>query len=62
MYFSNGWAKVELGMARGLRSYDKRQVMAERDAQKEIAREFGRHLKGRTEAAPRGRRGGRPGS
>jgi SsrA-binding protein len=47
MYFSNGWAKVELGMARGLRSYDKRQVMAERDAQKEIAREFGRHLKGR---------------
>ena len=38
MYFSNGWAKVELGLARGLRSYDKRQVLAERDAQKEIAR------------------------
>src|SRR4051794_39413295 len=36
MYFSNGWAKVEIGMARGLKSYDKRQVMAERDAQKEI--------------------------
>ena len=47
MYFSNGWAKVELGMARGLKSYDKRQVMAERDAQKEIAREMGRRLKGR---------------
>ena len=47
MYFSNGWAKVELGLARGLRSYDKRQVMAERDAQKEIARELGRRLKGR---------------
>jgi SsrA-binding protein len=47
MYFSNGWAKVELGLARGLRTYDKRQVMAERDAQKEIAREFGRRLKGR---------------
>jgi SsrA-binding protein len=47
MYFNNGWAKVELGLARGLRSYDKRQVMAERDAQKEIARELGRRLKGR---------------
>jgi SsrA-binding protein len=47
MYFSNGWAKVELGLARGLRTYDKRQVMAERDAQKEIARELGRRLKGR---------------
>jgi SsrA-binding protein len=47
MYFSNGWAKVELGLARGLRSYDKRQVLATRDAQKEIARELGRRLKGR---------------
>jgi SsrA-binding protein len=48
MYFDNGWAKVELGLARGLKSYDKRQVLAERDAQKEIAREMGRRLKGRT--------------
>ncbi|MDY7085604.1 MAG: SsrA-binding protein SmpB [Actinomycetota bacterium] len=47
MYFSEGWAKVELGLARGLRSYDKRQVLAERDAKKEIAREMGRRLKGR---------------
>jgi SsrA-binding protein len=48
LYFSNGWAKVELGLARGLRSYDKRQVLAERDANREIARELGRRLKGRT--------------
>jgi SsrA-binding protein len=47
LYFNNGWAKVELGMARGLKSYDKRQVLAERDARKEIAREMGRRLKGR---------------
>ena len=47
MYFSGGWAKVELGLARGLKSYDKRQVLAARDAQKEIAREMGRRLKGR---------------
>jgi SsrA-binding protein len=47
LYFNEGWAKVELGLARGLRSYDKRQVLAARDAQREIAREMGRRLKGR---------------
>jgi SsrA-binding protein len=47
LYFSGGWAKVELGLARGLKSYDKRQVLAARDAQREIAREMGRRLKGR---------------
>ncbi|MEU2616198.1 SsrA-binding protein SmpB [Micromonospora sp. NPDC007271] len=46
MYFSNGWAKVELGLARGKKSYDKRQALAERDANREIARELGRRLKG----------------
>ncbi len=50
MYFSNGWAKVELGLARGKKSYDKRQALAERDASREIARELGRRLKGRTVA------------
>ena len=48
LYFANGWAKVELGLARGKRSYDKRQTLAERDANREIARELGRRLKGRT--------------
>ncbi|MBX7266779.1 SsrA-binding protein SmpB [Micromonospora sp. Llam7] len=47
MYFSGGWAKVELALARGRRSYDKRQALAERDADREIARELGRRLKGR---------------
>jgi SsrA-binding protein len=47
MYFAGGWAKVELGLARGNRSYDKRQALARRDADREIARELGRHLKGR---------------
>ncbi|WP_203718991.1 SsrA-binding protein SmpB [Asanoa siamensis] len=47
LYFENGWAKVELGIARGLREYDKRQVLAARDANREIAREVGRRLKGR---------------
>ncbi|GGM32273.1 SsrA-binding protein [Micromonospora yangpuensis] len=47
MYFANGWAKVELALAQGRRSYDKRQALAERDANREIARAFGQHLKGR---------------
>ncbi|GAA2700271.1 MULTISPECIES: SsrA-binding protein SmpB [Actinoplanes] len=46
MYFKDGWVKVELGIARGLKSWDKRQVLAQRDAQKEIAKEMGRRLKG----------------
>ena len=46
MYFAGGWAKVELGLARGQSAYDKRQVLAERDANREISRELGRHLKG----------------
>ncbi|MFJ8577955.1 SsrA-binding protein SmpB [Micromonospora sp. NPDC093277] len=50
MYFSNGWAKVELGLAKGKKSYDKRQSLAERDANREIARELGRRLKGRRPA------------
>jgi SsrA-binding protein len=39
--------KVELALARGKRSYDKRQDLAKRDAQREIAREMGRRVKGR---------------
>ncbi|MFG2054465.1 SsrA-binding protein SmpB [Micromonospora sp. NPDC048930] len=50
MYFCNGWAKVELGLAKGKKSYDKRQALAERDANREIARELGRRLKGRAGA------------
>ena len=53
MYFEGGWAKVELGLARGLKSYDKRQVMAERDAKNEIAREMGRRLKVRLRPSDR---------
>ena len=46
VYFSDGWAKVEIGLARGKRAYDKRQDLAKRDAQREIARSFGRRTKG----------------
>ena len=46
LYFADGWAKVELGLARGKRSYDKRQDLAKRDSDREIARVMGRRSKG----------------
>jgi len=46
VYFSDGWAKVELGLARGKKSYDKRQDLAKRDAEREIQRVVGRRGKG----------------
>jgi len=38
LYFKDGNVKVELGLARGKRSYDKRQDLARRDAAREIDR------------------------
>lgn len=46
LYFSDGWAKVELGLARGKKAYDKRQAIAKRDAEREISRVVGRRGKG----------------
>ena len=38
VYFVRNHAKVEVGLARGKRQYDKREAIAERDAKREIAR------------------------
>jgi SsrA-binding protein len=38
VYFRRNHAKVEVGLARGKRQYDKRQAIAERDAKREIER------------------------
>ena len=46
VYFSDGWAKVEIALAKGKKSYDKRQDLAKRDADREIARVSGRRGKG----------------
>ncbi|HEY2166698.1 MAG TPA: SsrA-binding protein SmpB [Jatrophihabitantaceae bacterium] len=46
LYFSAGKAKVEIGLARGKRTYDKRQDMARRDADREVQRALGRRSKG----------------
>lgn len=40
IYFKNGKAKVQLGLARGKRTFDKRHDMAKRDAQREISRQM----------------------
>jgi SsrA-binding protein len=46
VYFNDGWAKVEIGLAKGKKAYDKRQDLASRDAQREINRAMGRRGKG----------------
>jgi SsrA-binding protein len=46
LYFSQGKVKVELALARGKRSYDKRQDLARRDADREVRRALGRRSKG----------------
>jgi SsrA-binding protein len=47
IYFRNGVAKVELGLARGRHTYDKRERIAERDAERRIARALGARDAGR---------------
>ena len=36
LYFKDGYAKVEIGLARGKKDYDKRQSLKEKDAKKEM--------------------------
>jgi SsrA-binding protein len=47
LYFKDGKAKVEIGLARGKKTYDKRQAIAKREAAREAQREIGRRAKGR---------------
>lgn len=42
VYFAHGLAKVELGLARGKRQFEKRQAIAEREHKREMDRESGR--------------------
>lgn len=46
IYFRDGRAKVELALARGRRTYDKRAALAERDAAMDVARAFARDRRG----------------
>ena len=46
LYFKDGKAKVEIGLGRGKKSYDKRQAIAERTAKREAEVAMGRRAKG----------------
>ncbi len=40
VYFKEGRAKIEVGLAKGKKLYDKRQDIAKKDLRREIEREF----------------------
>jgi SsrA-binding protein len=42
MYFTRGMAKVQIGLARGKKLWDKRADVAKRDVERDLAREFRR--------------------
>jgi SsrA-binding protein len=46
LYFLDGRAKVEIGIGKGKKSWDKRNTIAERTAQREVEQAVGRRLKG----------------
>ena len=46
LYFSGGRAKVEIALARGKKTYDKRHALAEKQANREKQAALGRQLKG----------------
>ena len=46
LYFKDGRAKVEIALARGKKSWDKRHALAERQATREKEQALGRRLKG----------------
>ena len=47
LYFKDGKAKVEIALAKGKKSHDKRASIAERDSQREMQRAMGRAIKGK---------------
>src|SRR3954464_12047164 len=51
LYFKDGKVKATLALAKGKKSYDKRQDLAERDSRREMERAFGRYVKGRRRCA-----------
>jgi len=46
IYFLNGRAKVEIALAKGKKSWDKRHALAERQANREVEQAVGRRAKG----------------
>jgi SsrA-binding protein len=42
VYFKKNIVKIELGLARGKKAYDKREAIAKRDAERQLRREYAR--------------------
>jgi SsrA-binding protein len=42
LYFRNGKAKLEIGLVKGKRQYDKRETIKRKDIEREMQRELGR--------------------
>src|SRR3954454_15097443 len=49
LYFKDGYAKVEIALARGKKSYDKRHALAERQATRETERAVSYRARGRAD-------------
>ena len=45
LYFKRGWAKLEIGLAKGKKFFDKREAKKEAEQKREISRCAGRHAK-----------------
>ena len=61
LYFKDGRVKVEIGLAKGKTTYDKRQTLAKKEAQRDMERAFRSRRQGRVAARGGDRRGVRHG-
>lgn len=52
MYFKDGRAKIEIGVARGKKDYDKRQTLMEKQANREMARAMSNAVRRRGAVSP----------
>ena len=53
LYFSDGKAKVEMGLARGKKAHDKRSTLMEKQASREVDRELSRRASGKSGSSRR---------
>ena len=53
VYFKDGKAKVEMGLARGKKAHDKRAALMEKQANREVDRELARRSSGKSAGARR---------
>ena len=53
LYFKDGKAKVEMGLARGKKAHDKRAALMEKQANREVDRELARRTSGKSSSSKR---------